>query len=359
MDPLTSLFQEVRSCGAVFGRNLLEPPWAVRFADQGALTLVTLLSGEGWIVPEGRPGREGLEGLEGPMPERGVVPVWPSDSISATATATASAPVSASASGSASVRLGPGDVAVVTGPEPFSVTDDPAAGTPPLFVVHPDRCTTADGCDIGEDVILGLRTCGNSEDGPTVLLTASYQATSRVSERLLGGLPRTLVVPRDAPDPVLELAAVETGRDAPGQQAVLDRLLDLLLLSTLREWFARPEACPPGWYRAMGDPVAGRALRLIHGRPERAWTVDALAAEAGVSRATLARRFTAFVGRPPMAYLTEWRLTLAADLLARTDATVASIARQVGYRTPFALSAALKRVHDTRPVELRTAAGRR
>lgn len=339
MDPLTSLLQEVRSCGAVFGRNLLEPPWAVRFADQGALTLVTLLRGEGWIVPEGATGPTGPTGQTGSTGRAGqagqMVPV------------PGQVPVP--------VRLGAGDVAVVTGPEPFSITDDPAAVTRPLFVVHPDRCTTADGCDIGEDVIMGLRTCGNSEDGPTVLLTASYQATGRVSERLLGGLPRTLLVPHDAPDPVLELAAVETGRDAPGQQAVLDRLLDLLLLSTLREWFARPEAGPPGWYRAMGDPVAGRALRLIHARPERAWTVDALAAEAGVSRATLARRFTALVGRPPMAYLTEWRLTLAADLLARTDATVASIARQVGYRTPFALSAALKRVHDTRPAELRAA----
>ncbi|GHF90600.1 AraC family transcriptional regulator [Streptomyces filamentosus] len=310
MDPLTSLLQEVRSCGALFGRNLLEPPWAVRFADEGALTLVTLLRGDGWIVPE---------------------------------------------DGAAPVRLGAGDVAVVTGPAPFSIADDPCAAFPPLFVVHPDRCTTADGRDIGEDVVLGLRTCGNSEDGPTVLLTASYQATGRVSERLLGALPHVLLVPRDAPDPVLELAAVETGRDAPGQQAVLDRLLDLLLLSTLREWFDRPEAGPPGWYRALGDPVAGRALRLIHDRPERPWTVDALAAEAGVSRATLARRFTALVGRPPMAYLTDWRLALAADLLARTDATVAAVARQVGYRTPFALSAALKRVHDTRPSELRPA----
>lgn len=316
MDPLTSLLDEVRSRGALFGRNLLEPPWAVRFADQGALTLVTLLSGDGRILPDG---------------------------------------------GADPVRLGPGDVAIVTGPEPFSLTDgsagsagsDGGAGTPPLFVVHPDRCTTADGRDIGEDVILGPRTCGDGGNGQTLLLTASYQATGRVSERLLGVLPRVLLVPRDAPDPVLELAAVETGRDAPGQQAVLDRLLDLLLLSTLREWFARPETGPPGWYRALGDPVAGRALRLIHDRPEHPWTVDALAAEAGVSRATLARRFTALVGRPPMAYLTDWRLALAADLLARTDATVASIARQVGYRTPFALSAALKRVHDTRPAALR------
>ncbi len=148
---------------------------------------------------------------------------------------------------------------------------------------------------------------------------------------------------------------MEVSRDDPGQQAVLDRLLDLLLLSTLREWFTRPEADPPGWYRALGDPVAGRALRLIHDRPARPWTVAALAEEAGVSRATLARRFGDLVGQPPMAYLTGWRLALAADLLVRTDATVESIARQVGYKSAFGLSVAFHRVYGTRPSRHRAA----
>ncbi|MGY0237104.1 AraC family transcriptional regulator [Longispora urticae] len=306
MDALASLLYEVRSDGALFSRNFLAPPWSVRFADRRPLTLVTLLRGAAWIAPgDGEP-----------------------------------------------VALDSGDVAIVVGSEPFTVGDDPLS--PPLYVIGPDRCTTADGADVSEEVILGLRTCGNSMDGPTVLLTGSYQVGGRVSERLLGALPRVLVVRHDgAPGPILDLTAAEISREDPGQQAVLDRLLDLLLLSTLREWFARPEADSPGWYRALSDPVAGGALRLIHDRPARPWTVAALAEETGVSRATFARRFGELVGQPPMAYLTGWRLALAADLLVRTEATVESIARQVGYRSAFGLSVAFHRVYGTRPSQHR------
>ncbi|MEU4271868.1 AraC family transcriptional regulator [Streptomyces sp. NPDC026092] len=313
MDALGSLLYEVRAEGALFSRNHLEPPWSVRFADRTPLTLVTMLRGSGLIDPGG---------------------------------------------GEPPVALGEGDVAVVAGSEPFSVGDEDGSGAAPLYVREgPDRCTTADGEEISEDIVLGLRMCGNSADGPAVLLTGSYRVGGQVSERLLSALPRVLVVrPEGGPAPIMDLTADEIGRDDPGQQAVLDRLLDLLLLCTLREWFSRPEADPPGWYRALGDPVAGRALRLIHDRPARAWTVAALAEESGVSRATLARRFTELVGEPPMAYLTGWRLALAADLLARTDETVEAIARQVGYRSAFGLSVAFQRVHGTRPSHHRAAA---
>ena len=92
---------------------------------------------------------------------------------------------------------------------------------------------------------------------------------------------------------------------------MLDRLLDLLLIATLREWFAREDA--PGWYRAYEDPVVGPALRMPHHEPARAWTVVELARAVGVSRAALARRFNELVGEPPMAFLTGWRIALAAD----------------------------------------------
>ncbi|MFD3441025.1 AraC family transcriptional regulator [Streptomyces sp. NPDC058685] len=314
MDALASLLYEVRSDGALFSRNLVAPPWSVRFADRTPLTLITMLRGTGWVVP----------------------------------------------GDAAPVALGSGDVAIVVGSQPFSVADCADVPAPPLYVLHgPDHCTTADGEEIGDELVLGLRTCGNSLDGPTVLLTGSYRVGGRVSERLLSALPRVLVVRHDGrPSPILDLTAQEIGRDDPGQQAVLDRLLDLLLLATLREWFTRPEAEAPGWYRALGDPVAGKALRLIHDEPARPWTVTALAEEAGVSRATLARRFSDLVGEPPMAYLTGWRLARAADLLARTEATAESIARQVGYRSAFGLSVAFKRVYGTRPSLHRTAARR-
>jgi AraC-like DNA-binding protein len=137
---------------------------------------------------------------------------------------------------------------------------------------------------------------------------------------------------------------------------VLDRLLDLLLIAVLRAWFARPDADAPGWYRAYSDPVVGKALRLIHDDPAHQWTVADLAAEAGVSRAAFARRFTELVGEPPMAFLTDWRLSLAADLLLEPDATIGSVAYQVGYATPYALSTAFKRVRGVSPRQHRLAA---
>jgi AraC-like DNA-binding protein len=128
------------------------------------------------------------------------------------------------------------------------------------------------------------------------------------------------------------------------------------LIAALRAWFARPDADAPAWYRAYDDPIVGKALRLIHNDPAHQWTVAELAAGAGVSRAALARRFTELVGAPPMKFLTEWRLSLAADLLLEPGATIGSVAYQVGYATPFALSSAFKRVRGISPQQYRVAA---
>ena len=158
-----------------------------------------------------------------------------------------------------------------------------------------------------------------------------------MSRRLLAVLPPLLVLPASSwESPLVGLLADEVVRDEPGQEVVLDRLLDLLVIAVLRAWFSRPEAEAPAWYRAHGDPVVGRALRMLYNNPAHPWTVAGLAAETGVSRAALARRFTDLVGEPPMSFLTGWRLALAADLLREPGATVGRVAAQVGYGSPFA-----------------------
>ncbi len=106
---------------------------------------------------------------------------------------------------------------------------------------------------------------------------------------------------------------------------------------------------------AQHDPVVAQAVRLLQESPAETWTVGALASQARVSRATLARRFAEVVGQPPMEFLTQWRLTLAADLLLDPRETVASVARTVGYGSPYALSAAFKRVRGISPHQHRTA----
>ncbi|MCE6997836.1 AraC family transcriptional regulator [Saccharothrix sp. S26] len=305
MDALAGLLDGPRARGAHLMRTVLDPPWSLRVEDRAPLTVVALVRGDAWLLPhDGEP-----------------------------------------------VRLDAGDVAVLRGPDPYGLADDPA--TPVQAVVHPGEITTTpDGSELCEQWGLGVRTWGANPDGSVVLLSGTYQLDGEVSRRLLSVLPPFLVVPRSEL-PLVPLLAEEITRDEPGQEAVLDRLLDLLLISVLRSWFCRPEARTPTWYSAHADPVVGRALRLLHADPARPWTVAALAEAVGVSRAALARRFTDLVGQPPMAYLTDWRLTLAADLLREPSATLAAVARQVGYSTAFALSTAFKRERGLRPSEHR------
>lgn len=310
MDAVAALLDGPRARGAFLLRSMMDPPWSLRIEDEAPLTLVAIVRGEAWIVP----------------------------------------------GGGAPTRLGPGDVAILRGPDPYTVADDPA--TAPQVRVGPGQeCRAADGTALATMRELGVRTWGNSPDGATVMLTGTYALHGEVSGRLLRALPALLHLPEDAWScPLLPLLADEIVKDEPGQEAVLDRLLDLLLIAVLRAWFARPEGGAPAWYRAYGDPVVGPALRLLHNSPERAWTVASLARAAGASRAALARRFTELVGEPPMTFLTGWRIALAADLLREPGATVGSVAPQVGYGSAFALSAAFKRVRGMSPQQYRASA---
>jgi len=300
---MVGLLDGPRARGAFLLRAIMNPPWSVRIQDQAPLALVAMVRGGAWVVPD---------------------------------------------TGDA-VRLGAGDIAIMRGPDPYVFADDPA--TPPQAVIHPGQhCTTPAGDDLAQAMDLGVRTWGNSPDGSTTMLIGTYQLQGEISQRLLGALPPLLVLPDDAWDsPLVPMLAGEIVKDEPGQEVVLDRLLDLLLIAVLRAWFSRPEAEAPAWYRAHSDPVVGRALRMLHNNPAHPWTVATLAAEVGVSRAALARRFTELVGEPPMAFLTGWRLALAADLLREPDATVGAVAREVGYGSPFALSTAFKRVRGVSP----------
>ncbi len=307
VDALGGLLDGPRARGAFLLRAVFAPPWSMRIEDRAPLTLMALLAGEAWVRPAGAD--------------------W--------------------------VRLGPGDTAVAVGPDPYVVADHP--DTPPQVRILPGQvCVTPDGAEHPD--WLGTRTWGNDAGGSTTLLVGTYEGDGEVGGRLLRALPRLLVLPAGQLDsPLVPLLGAEIGKDEPGQEAVLDRLLDLLLIAVLRAWFARPGARAPGWYAASADPVVGPALRLLHHEPGRPWTVAALAAETGVSRALLARRFSELVGEPPMAFLAGWRLALAADLLRDPQTTLAAVARQVGYGSPYALSTAFKRVRGVSPREHRAA----
>ncbi|WP_404962532.1 AraC family transcriptional regulator [Streptomyces sp. 147326] len=312
MDTLTGLLEGPKARGAFLLKSVFNPPWSLRVEDRAPLSVVTMVHGEAWLVPA----------LGSP------------------------------------VMIRPGDVAVVRGPEPYTVAD--CQDTPVQITVGPEqRCSTEEGEDVTETMALGVRTWGDDfqDAGSAVMLSGTYQAPSEIGRRLLSALPTILVRPAEAADTTLvALLASEISKDEPGQEIVLDRLLDLLLIGVLRTWLAAPGSGAPSWYRAQSDPVVGPALRLLHENPAHGWTVEELALKVGVSRASMARRFTDVVGEPPVAYLTGWRLALAADLLREPDATIATVARRVGYSSAFALSTAFKRVRGMSPQEFRTGA---
>jgi AraC-like DNA-binding protein len=297
MDVLDDLLRGVRADGVAFDRSVLSPPWALRFAGGPSLTLCAPLSGEGWIVRDGHETQR--------------------------------------------VRLG--ETAIVRGPQPFVVTDEPPeAGRPPRTVRQVEFPGRA----------------ADRVDSDTVLLAGVYRMTGHVPRRLLRVLPPVLVLPHEHDcTPIHDYLRALVPGARSGRPIVLDRLMDWLLVCTLRDWFDRPGADPPGWYGALADDVVGPVLHAMHESPGEPWTLATLAGRAGVSRTTLATRFTGLVGEPPLSYLTEWRMALAADLLADPDQTVARVARRVGYADAFSFSAAFKRVQGVSPSEHRRAAG--
>jgi AraC-like DNA-binding protein len=302
VDAVVGLLDGVRARGAFVLRMMMDPQWSMSIRDEAPLTLICQTHGNAAIV------RQSSE------------TIW----------------------------LRPGDVALTRGTEHYIFADDPA--TTPMVVIHPgQRCTTLSGEDLRFEMSIGVRTWGNSASGATRSVICAYEGRSEVSARLLDALPTVLVLCADEWDsPLVDLLATEAGCDGSGQEAYLDRLLDLLLIAVLRTWFDR-DANAPTWWHAEHDPIVGPALKLIYNNPDHPWTVANLAAAVGSSRAVFASRFTEQVGEPPIAFLTNWRLALAADLLRCSQATIAAVARQVGYSTPFALSSAFKRAYGVSP----------
>jgi AraC-like DNA-binding protein len=196
----------------------------------------------------------------------------------------------------------------------------------------------------------------NAGDPTTVTLCGAYQLDAVRVHPLLNDLPPLLHLPaRLGHHPQLrasvDLLSAELEEAQPGTDVLVPALLDIMLLYILRAWFTdQPvRGGATGWAAALADPAISRALEAIHRNPARPWTVADLGAHAGLSRAAFSRRFAALVGRPPLAYLTWWRLTTAMRLLRESDAPLNVVAGQVGYGSQFAFANAFKREFSLAP----------
>ncbi|KPI12862.1 transcriptional regulator with only HTH domain, AraC family [Actinobacteria bacterium OV450] len=244
--------------------------------------------------------------------------------------------------GGAPVSLGAGDAVLLPHGAGHVIADSPA-----------DAATVARAVpfELLPSGALPIRAAAGS--GGVEMLCGKYRLDRSRVHPLMLELPEVVHLPNRVGAHSELRAAISLlggelgGEQRPGACMAVPSLLDLLLVYMIRSWMA--EGSGGAWSAVLGDPVAAAALRALHSDPAAPWTNERLAAEAGVSRPTLARRFTALVGRPPMAYLTWWRLTYGATLLRDTRDPLAVIARRVGYGTPYAFSHAFSREFGTTP----------
>ena len=220
---------------------------------------------------------------------------------------------------------------------------------------------TSDGTESLESILRGeLKPYRIGGDGELTRLICGYLGCEKqLLAPLLVGLPRVVRVHlRDDPygqslERMVGHAVEQVASGVPGSDVIVARLAEVLFVEALRRYVLQLPPQRTGWLAGAADPGVGRALAQMHQRPAYPWTLDELADAAGVSRSTLADRFARYLGQGPMAYLTDWRLELAAESLRTTSRSVLDIAADVGYESEAAFNRAFKRRFTLPPARYR------
>ena len=181
-------------------------------------------------------------------------------------------------------------------------------------------------------------------EGPVKLIVCRFWFDASSLRSMLFALPRLIHITRsqaaDWLKGIVHFMLTEVDDMQPGGALMISRLIDLIVIRALRTWVHNGAAS--GWLGGLSDARIARALKTIHEQPLRRWSIDALAKIARMSRSSFSERFTALVGRSPLRYHNEWRLTLARDMLARRSARVGEVGLAIGYESEAAFSRAYK-----------------
>jgi len=251
------------------------------------------------------------------------------------------------------IKLNEGDIAVIPQGDPHVVSSAPGMRAEPNWEAHRRP----------EDANALPFSIQTGSDGPsdTHLICGFFSCDARPFNPLLDSLPRFMRFSRDASqgshsllNQFIQFATSETGNKRAGSQSVLNRLSELMFVEVIRMHMDQLANNNTGWLAGLRDPLVGRALTLLHARPAHAWTVEELASQAAASRSALADRFTQLVGCPPVQYLTQWRMQIAAKRLADPNVKVAAVAHDVGYESEAAFSRAFKKFVGRSPSQWRT-----
>jgi AraC-like DNA-binding protein len=292
MDVLSDAVTAMRTGQPHSNRNRLQAPWSLRFPPTDGAGFHIVLGGTCWLLPVG----------------------------------------------AEPLRMTTGDIVFLPREPGHALADDPAS---PLAAFRLGGRDRDDAPGTGGAV--------------TDLLCGAYVLDRARPHPLLAELPDVVHLPAHVGRhprlrTAVDLLGAELAEPLAGATASVSALLDLLLLYLLRAWFDEQAAgSPTGWAAALADPAIGAALHVMHAEPAAQWTVRELGGRAGLSRTVFAQRFTALVGRPPLAYLTWWRMTMAAGLLRATDAPLSTVARRCGYSSEFAFAKTFKREFGMAP----------
>ena len=198
-----------------------------------------------------------------------------------------------------------------------------------------------------------------ADEASAVVVCGFIGCDLRPFNPLIEALPRLLHLPAGGVGawvaPVLHQAVSESRESRPGSAAVLERASEMVFVDAARRYLESLPADASGWLAALRDRHVGKAIGLMHEQPAEPWTIDELGRQVGLSRSALHERFVDLVGQPPMQYLTNWRMQRGAALLREGDATVATIALDVGYDSEAAFARAFKRLVGQPPAAWRRA----
>jgi len=306
MDPLSDLLRVVRLDGAFFYAVEAAEPWSVETAAAKELS------------PRIMPGAEHLISYHILTEGRcyaGVV-------------------------GEEAVELAPGDVIVFPHGDAYVMSSGRAIPIGPDVnssapARYPHTVLLGDQGPRGASFLCGFLGCDRRPFNPLLAALPRRMHMRGMSNAWLGGFTRQLTE--------------ESSLGRPGSDTVLTRLAELMFIEVLRRYLDELPPGQTGWLAGLRDEVVGRALTLLHGQPGHPWTLADLAREAASSRSSLAKRFMDIVGQPPMQYLAQWRMQVAANLLAQSGAKIATIGAEVGYDSEAAFSRAFKKATGLAP----------
>lgn len=300
MDPLEDIFTAMHIESALYARLQAKAPWGIAFDTSPNARYAIVVRGHCWLSAASLPQPIALTG---------------------------------------------GDCFIVKGEAEFQLQDELGHDL--------QACNEIFHENAGDTVAVG------GDGALTEIVAGRFAFDSSGGEPLLPLLPSVLHIRMDSErarllQATLQLIAMETTEQSMGARLVVNRLADVLFMQAVRAYCTSEDCRDSGWLSAFTDRRLGAALRAMHAEIDRSWTVNSLAAIAGMSRSAFAQRFKTVVGDTPLNYLSRWRIYRAKTLLRQSELALIEIAQRVGYETDVAFNRAFKRTVGLSPGKYRS-----